>query len=104
MEYAKLSGLSAMLDAIAGGAPRQVAIATYGKEPILVGNFSSDSAATANALAQIQPCEDAEAATFDAVAWATGLLEEHKDHNRHAILLISETRDHGSRKKTCRCD
>jgi VWFA-related protein len=99
MEYAKLSGLATMLDDIAGGAPRQIAIATYGKEPTLLGDFSADSGATVSALGQVQPCEDSEAATFDAVAWASSLLDERKDHNRHAILLVSETRDHGSRKK-----
>lgn len=99
MEYAKLSGLPSMLDDLAGGAPRQFAIATYGKEPTLLGDFSSDPNATAASISQLQPCDDKEAATFDAVAWASKLLDERKDHNRHAILLISETRDHGSHIK-----
>jgi len=99
LEYAKLSGLPTMLDSIAGGAPRQIAIASYGKEPTLLGDFSSDPGATVSALSQLQPCDDSEAATLDAVAWASSLLDERKDHNRHVILLISETRDHGSRKK-----
>ena len=33
---------------------------------------------------------------FDAVEYATGLLGERENHYRRAILLISETRDHGS--------
>lgn len=99
MESAKISGLSTMLEDLAGGAPRQIAIATYGKEPTLLGDFSSDPQTTTATLGQLQPCDDPEAATFDAVAWASSLLDERKDHNRHAILLISETRDHGSRKK-----
>jgi VWFA-related protein len=99
MEYAKLAGLGSMLDDLAGGAPRQIAIASYGKEATLLGDFSPDPQDTAAALGQLQPCEDSEAATLDAVAWASSLLDARKDHNRHAILLISETRDHGSRKK-----
>ncbi|MEG9434930.1 VWA domain-containing protein [Edaphobacter sp. HDX4] len=99
MQYANLTGLSTMLEEIAGGAPRQIAIATYGKEPTLLGDFSSNSDETTAALSHLEPCEDSEAATFDAVAWASSLLDERKDHNRHAILLISETRDHGSHKK-----
>jgi VWFA-related protein len=99
MEYAKLSGLSTMLEAVAGGAPKQVAVAAYGKEATLLGDFSSVSEETAGALSQLQPCDDSEAATFDAVYWATDLLNQRKDHNRHAILLISEARDHGSQKK-----
>ncbi len=99
MEYAKLTGLPSMLDDLAGGAPRQVAIATYGKEPTLLGDFSADPHETISAINQIEPCDGSDAATLDAVAWASSLLDERKDQNRHVILLISETRDHGSHKK-----
>ncbi|HEY2039435.1 MAG TPA: VWA domain-containing protein [Edaphobacter sp.] len=99
MEYAKLTGLPSMLDDLAGGAPRQIAIATYGKEPTLLGDFSADPHEITSAINQIEPCDDSDAATLDAVAWANSLLDERKDQNRHVILLISETRDHGSQKK-----
>ena len=99
MEYAKLTGLPSMLDDLAGGSPRQIAVATYGKEATLLGDFSADPHETASAINQIEPCEGSDAATLDAVAWASSLLDERKDQNRHVILLISETRDHGSRKK-----
>jgi VWFA-related protein len=99
MEYAKLTGLPSMLDDLAGGAPRQIAIATYGKEATLLGDFSADPHETVSAINQIEPCDGSDAATLDAVAWASSLLDERKDQNRHVILLISETRDHGSQKK-----
>ena len=100
MEFAKLRGLLTMIDAVAGDAPREVAIVTYGSTPDLLGDFSSDPAAAAHALSQLQPCDDdPNAATLDAVAYATGLLEARQNHYRHAILLISETRDHGSEIK-----
>jgi hypothetical protein len=51
------------------------------------------------ALAQLEPCDDPDASTLDAVAYATRLLEARQNHYRHAILLISETRDHGSTAK-----
>jgi VWFA-related protein len=98
-EYSKLTGLGTMVDAVVGGAPRQIAVASYGKEATLLGDFSSEPDATSAALGHLEPCDDSEAATFDAVAWASALLDERKDHNRHAILLISETRDHGSHKR-----
>jgi hypothetical protein len=50
-------------------------------------------------LSQLQPCDDPDASTLDAVDYATRLLDARKNHYRHAILLISETRDHGSTKK-----
>jgi VWFA-related protein len=99
MEQAHITGLATMIDSIAGGAPRQIAVASYGHDPTLLGDFSSDTGATADALAQMTPCDDSAAATFDAVAWGISLLEARKDRNRHVILLVSETRDHGSTTK-----
>jgi len=99
MEQAHIAGLATMIDSIAGGAPRQIAVASYGHDPTLLGDFSSDTGATADALAQMTPCDDSAAATMDAVAWGISLLEARKDRNRHVILLVSETRDHGSQTK-----
>ena len=98
-EFPKLAGLGAMIDGIAGGAPREVAIVAYGSTPVLLGKFSSSLEDMGDALAQLQPCDDSGASTFDAVAYATRLLERRQNHYRHAILLISETRDHGSTAK-----
>jgi VWFA-related protein len=98
-EYPKLSGLGSMIDDIAGDAPREVAIVTYGSAPLLLGKFSNNVDAMAHALAQLEPCDDPDASTLDAVAYATKLLEARQNHYRHAILLISETRDHGSTAK-----
>jgi VWFA-related protein len=99
MQYARIAGLGTMVESLVGGAPRQVAVATYGKEATLLGDFSEEPEAASAALQKLEPCDDSQAATFDAVAWASALLDERKDKNRHAILLISETRDHGSRKQ-----
>jgi VWFA-related protein len=99
MESAHIAGLATMIDSIAGGAPRQIAVASFGETPELLGKFSSDPGATADALAQLEPCDDSKAATIDAVEWASKMLEERNDHNRHVILLVSETRDHGSKTK-----
>jgi VWFA-related protein len=98
-EFPKLNGLGTMVDAIAGDAPREVAIVTYGSAPLLLGKFSNKVDSMATALAQLEPCDDPDASTVDAVDYATRLLEARKNHYRHAILLISETRDHGSTKK-----
>ena len=40
-EFPKLNGLGTMVDSIAGDAPREVAIVTYGSAPLLLGKFSS---------------------------------------------------------------
>ncbi|HZY63959.1 MAG TPA: VWA domain-containing protein [Edaphobacter sp.] len=100
MEYARFRGLGTMIDSIAGGAPREVAILSYGTKPEVLGDFSSSTDAMAEALGQLEPCDDdPKAATLDAVDYAAKMLEARKNHYRHAILLISETRDHGSQTK-----
>ena len=98
-EFPKLSGLGSMIEAITGGAPREVAIVEYGSAPLLLGKFSSRLDSLGEALSQLEPCDDPDASTLDAVAYATRLLEARQNHYRHAILLISETRDHGSSAK-----
>ncbi len=99
-EFPKLNGIIAMIDEIAGDAPREIAVVTYASAPLLLGKFSNKMESTANALGQLEPCDDdPDAATLDAVDYAARLLDARKNHYRHAILLISETRDHGSLKK-----
>lgn len=98
-EFTKLDGLGEMIDGLAGGAPREVAFVTYESAPLLLGKFSSSPEAMSRALGQLTPCDGPDAATLDAVKYATKLLDARQNHYRHAILLISETRDHGSQAK-----
>jgi VWFA-related protein len=98
-EYARMAGVGTMVEAIAGDAPREVAIITFGSQPVLLGDFSNNLNDMAKALSQLEPCDDPGVSTLDAVAYATKLLDARQNHYRHAVLLISETRDHGSKLK-----
>jgi VWFA-related protein len=95
LESAKLKGLATMIDAIAGTAPHEVAILSFGTEPTLLTRFTSDPVKISAAVSAIQPCQGG-VATLDAVEYATHMLDERDNHYRRVILLISETRDHGS--------
>jgi VWFA-related protein len=95
MEAAKLTGLSTMIEEITGAAPHEVAVLSYGKRSSLLSDFTSDPAKINAAVSAVRPCEGG-VATLDAVARANNLLEWRENHYRRAILLISETRDHGS--------
>lgn len=95
-ELAKLRGLPTMLDALTGGAPHEIAVVTYGDDPTLVGDFTADPNVLSTGLAEIKPCDETHVRTFDAVAFANSLLDRRPASMRHAILLLSETRDHGS--------
>ena len=102
MQFNSMQGLGAMIDGISGGAPREVALIMYGGKPVLLGKFSADPDAIQRQLARLAPCDDPDASTYDAVDYASGLLEARKNHYRHAILLIGETRDHGSDTKAAK--
>jgi VWFA-related protein len=98
-EFDKLKGLGAMIEAIVGDAPHEVAILAYGDGPRVLGDFTGSSQAVRLAVSRLKPCGDYHAATIDAVQFAIGMLNRHRARYRRAILLISETRDHGSRAK-----
>jgi VWFA-related protein len=104
MQFDRMKGLAAMVDDLTGGAPRQVAVVSYGSEPELVGKFTDDPDRLARNLAELEPCEDGGAVTLDAVDFANRLFDKDPKttaltQSRRAILLIGETRDHGSKVK-----
>ncbi len=107
-QFDRMKGLAAMVDDVVGGAPRQVAVVSYGSEPELITQegdpaFTSDPDTLAKNLGEVQPCEDGGAVTLDAVDYAQHLFDDSRvtavSRNRRAILLIGETRDHGSKIK-----
>ena len=94
-----MRGLDLMVDSLVGAAPAEVAVVQFGTGEELVANFTHDPSRREAALKQLQPCEDGEADIYDAVEYANQLLETRKATGRRAILLISETRDHGSQAR-----
>jgi len=98
-EFRKLKGLSAMIDAMVGDAPHEVAVLAYGERPYVLDDFSPNAEAVPLALSKLKPCGDYHAVSIDAVSFAIHMLRRRQNHYRRAILLISETRDHGSRAK-----
>jgi VWFA-related protein len=99
IEFKKLKGLGAMIGAIVGGAPHEVAIVSYGVGPYLLSDFSGSSEAVTAGLAKLKDCRSNYAATIDTVSYAIEKLKRRKNHYRRAILLIGETRDHGSKAR-----
>ena len=99
MEYEKFQGLPSLIESIVGGAPHEVALVRYGAHPELVQPFTRSLDKVAAAMNHMGPCDDDSAATRDAVSYASSILENRDTHNRHAVLLIGEARDHGSTVK-----
>lgn len=103
LEGPKIKGLTTMVEAIAGGGPAQVALVDFGKELEMLTNLTDDPAKWEGAFAELQPCEDDPGnGILDAVAFANRLLDHRHAPGRRVVLLISETRDHGSKTDPAR--
>jgi VWFA-related protein len=99
MEYEKIAGLPNLIDAMVGGSSHEIALVRYGSHPELIQPFTKSPEKMAEAMSRMGPCEDNDAATRDAVSYASSILENRDSKNRHAVLLIGEALDHGSTVK-----
>ena len=99
MEYGKIEALPTMVENLVGGAPHEVALVRYGAAPELVQPFTRHMEKVNRAMSRMGPCEGDKAATMDAVSYAASILENRPVQYRRAVLLVSETRDHGSSVK-----
>jgi VWFA-related protein len=99
-EFPKLRGITTMISALVGEAPTDTAVVQFGGGEELISGFTRDPAARESALNKLAPCRHDDGDTiFDAVDYANTLLDSHHARGRRVILLISETRDHGSEMK-----
>lgn len=99
-EGPKIKGLGTMVDAIVGGGPARVAVVDFGKELELLTGLTDDPARRDAAFNKLQPCfDDPGASIFDALSYANRLLDRDHATGRRVILMVSETRDHGSLAK-----
>jgi hypothetical protein len=87
--------LASMIENIAGSVEHRVAVVAFDSGPRLLQDFTSDPAVTATDLSNL-PAGDRGAAILDGLAFSVDLLRKQPPEYRRAILLISETIDHGS--------
>jgi VWFA-related protein len=100
-ELAKYRGLVPMIDTVVGGVPHTVAVIGFDSSPVLVEDFTPDTDAAGKAILALIDDDNGDkgAATLDAIAFAVDLLRRQPLAYRRAILLISESNDHGSHVK-----
>jgi len=91
-------GLGTMIEAVVGNVPHRVAVVGFDSEPQLVQDFTPDLDTIARTMNQLEP-GDGGAAILDGLGYAVDLLRKQPAEYRRAILLLSETVDHGSRMK-----
>lgn len=97
-EFPHIRGLSAMLNPLIEAERGKVAIVEFDSEVRLVQDFTGNSDRIAAALKELQS-GDAGAAIVDAIDFSLKLLEKAPKERTRVLLLISETRDHGSQTK-----
>ena len=94
-EFGRMNGLSSMLDPLLSNPQNEAAVLFFDSKLNLDRNFTSNADGVEKDMQEL-PSGDGGAAILDAIAYSARLLGQRpKDHKR-VLLLISETRDHGS--------
>lgn len=94
-EFSRMQGLGAMLGPVFGAPGSQVALVTFDSQITLARDFANNPESIEATLSNLQP-GDGGAAILDAVQYSVRLLDQAPRERRRVLLLISETRDHGS--------
>jgi VWFA-related protein len=98
-ELPRIQGLSAMLAPLLDGQHANLALVTFDSHVQQIQGFTADSSAVARKLSAIAP-GDGGAAIVDAIDYGVRLLQTTPNDRQRVLLLVSETRDHGSRKRS----
>lgn len=98
-ELPRIRTLGVMLEPILSQGRNRCAIVTFDSEVELTRSFTTNGALIAADLARLRP-GDHKAAILDAVGYSVALLKQEPKERQRVILLVSETRDHGSRVVT----
>jgi VWFA-related protein len=94
-EFPRIHGLSAMLDPMLEEGLGKVAIVGFDSRVQLLQDFTGNSGRIGETLRELQG-GDGGAAIVDAIDYSVKLLEKAPKERQRILLLISETRDHGS--------
>ena len=97
-EFPRIRGLSAMLDPLVAEGRGSVAIVEFDSQVQTAQDFTGSSEKIAWTLKELQP-GDGGAAILDAVDYSVKMLEQVPKERQRVLLVISETRDHGSAAK-----
>jgi VWFA-related protein len=97
-EFPRMQGLKSMLDPLFALGTSRVAVVEFDSQIALTRDFTKDASRVENDLTSLRPGDDG-AAILDAIAYSVALLKKEPDDRQRVLLLISETRDHGSKSK-----
>jgi VWFA-related protein len=97
-EFPRMQGLKSMLDPLFSLGTARVAVVEFDSQVDLTRNFTKDESLVDDDLSNLQP-GDGGATILDAANYAVNLLKQEPEDRQSVLLLISETRDHGSHVK-----
>jgi VWFA-related protein len=98
-EFPRMLGLKSMLDPLFSLGTARVALVEFDSQVDLTRDFTKDASLFGDDLRNLQ-AGDGGATILDAVNYSIGLLKKEPEDRLRILLLISETRDHGSIVKT----
>jgi len=96
LEFDKIAKLGPLLELFTRNGRGDIALVAFDSRATWVEPFSQDTDSISHDLRQM-PAGDGGAAILDAVGYSVNLLEQQPPDHRRVLLLISESRDHGSR-------
>lgn len=94
-EFGRISGLSAMLDPILSQPNSEAAVLFFDSKLNLVQDFTNDADLVEGDLKRLEAGDNG-AAVLDVIARSARLLAKRPGDRNRVLLLLSETRDHGS--------
>ncbi|HEY6768875.1 MAG TPA: VWA domain-containing protein [Candidatus Sulfotelmatobacter sp.] len=94
-EFPRIRGLSSMLGPLIDQGQTRIALLEFDSSVQTVREFTKDAALINADLESLEP-GDGGAAILDAVFFAQTMLAKEPEGRKKVLLLISETRDHGS--------
>jgi VWFA-related protein len=95
-EFARMRGLASMLEPVLSDKNNRAALLLFDSKLNLVHDFTNNGDVIEQDLKNLQPGDNG-AAVLDAAAYSVRLLAKLPEKQQRVLLLISETRDHGSR-------
>jgi VWFA-related protein len=95
-EFPQIRGLGSMLQPVFDQPQSRVALVEFDSKVSVIHDFTHNDGVIHSDLEQLQP-GDGGAAILDAVDYSVKLLEQEPKGSQRVLLLISETRDQGSK-------
>ncbi|MBO0912029.1 MAG: VWA domain-containing protein [Acidobacteria bacterium] len=95
-EFGRIRTLASMLDPILSDPNNESALLLVDSQLDLVRDFGTSAGDIETSLRNLQP-GDSGARILDAIAYSSRLLARREEGRRLVLVLISETRDHGSK-------